>query len=284
MSRSHSRKRVFALRMARAFGVGLILLMILRWMIVSSMPTTPIIYAGDATLDAAIGAIAQRTAQAQETQSFERTLTTQRNASATAVRQQTLDKIADDTLHAQQTATQKAADALLTQQAVQASQTQTAATHAAATASVQAVQTQTAQARTRAADEAHATETRRANDATATAVARQQDQEDFDHKIHAAGLMLGFVALAIVVGMILFALGVLAYRLSRKPVDSTSPAMEPGTQVVVIPLPAPRIVDDPAAVAEITRALQEQQEGHHATVSILGDDTRTIDVTPKSIS
>jgi hypothetical protein len=273
-------------RVIRAVSIIALVVLILGWMMLNAMTVMPV-RAGDATVDAALFALQQATARAQETRSAQQTEVANQRGTATAIRQQALDKIADDNLHAQQTTTKRESDARLTQQAVQLEQTRAALTSVALTASAQISQTLIAQTKTRMADEAHWTETRRVGDATSTAVARQQNQDELSNQLYQSGLILGFVFVAIIIGMIVVALGILGYRWVTRPQPiPPAPSIEPPKpKIIVIPLPTPRIVDDPEAIEEITRALQAQEE-QNGTLShneFPNDDPHTIDVTPKFV-
>ena len=273
-------------RAIRTVSILGIVLLILGWMVLNILTVTPV-RASDATIDAALFALQQATARAQETRSAQQTEIASQRGTATAIRQQTLDKIADDNLHAQQTTTKRESDARLTQQAVQLEQTRAALMSAAVTAAAQISQTHIAQTKTRIADEAHGTETRRAGDVTATVVARQQNQDELSNQLYQSGLVLGFIFIVLLIGMIMLALGILGYRwATRPPLTPPAPSIEsPKPKIIVIPLPAPRIVDDPEAIAEITRALQAQDEqnGTESQPEFSDDHDSTIDVTPTSV-
>ena len=293
MTQSLSKKWRTAFRIGRALATTMIGVVCLVWMLWASLPMTPVVRAGDATVDAAAFIIQQATARAQETQSARATEVAGQRASATAARQATLDKISVDAAYAQQTITKQSADAQLTQQAVQVEQTRAAATMVAATNEARAEQTRTAEVRTRAADNAHGTQTRQANDATATAVVRQQEQADREANIKSAGMVLGLVGIVIVGGLLVIGLVVWIVRGTRRKPTVRAEFVEPGEpmaqpempQVVFVPMAPVTVIDDPEQAAQmadhITRLLEQERRRQGKWEDADGHaDIVTIDVSP----
>ena len=245
------------LPLVRGLAVLFILGLVLGWMSVSSWSMPGVSAQGEGTPDVEMLS-AQATVQARRTQSAVQTAAAQRNGTATAARQATVDKIADDNAKTKTAIEKQEADARLTQIAVQAEQTRTAMTSVAQTvvaqATVRTMATQTAVSKTQTAEET----ARQVANVTATAVARKQDQEDFDAKMHNLGMVGGYVGIAVIGALILFALGVLAYRASRHTATLPEPQRYPVERIEEPMMPAVVFIEPP--IIEVAQGAEAEAE------------------------